>query len=119
MTKKQKLRLQTDKIWKNACFLKYGKRCEICEETYLATPHHFYYRRSEPYLRYSISNGVILCGKCHARLHFKDPKIVEEKIIEKRGTKWLNKLKKERDGKPKYFTFDEKWLNKQIECLNK
>ena len=116
-TKKQQLRSKADKLFKDTCFEKYGYNCEICNETYLATAHHYYYRSSCSHLRFDIDNGVILCGRCHAKLHFKDPEIVEEQIIKARGIKWFNRLKKKAKNPPKYYKFDEKFIEKSINEL--
>jgi len=91
---KQKLEQKAINLWKTACFEKYGNKCELDDETFATTPHHFYYRSSYPMLKYEVSNGVILCRHHHAKLHFKDPKSVENLIIAKRGKKWFNKLTK-------------------------
>lgn len=115
--KKTRLRLEADKLFKNACLLKWGKKCEICKGSYLATPHHYFYKSSFSHLRFDTDNGVILDAQCHARLHFKDPKIVEEQIIKVRGMKWLNKLKKKALNPPKYFKFDNRFLEKSIKEL--
>lgn len=116
---KKKLQIEAMNLWKNACILKYGGKCELCEETYMVTPHHFYYKSSVPHLKYEILNGVVLCQKCHAKLHFRDAKLVEEEIIKVRGQKWLLKLKKLKDNPPKYFKTDKMWLEKVIKKLSK
>jgi len=119
MNEKATLRNQCDRLWKEICLRKYGTKCEICGENFRTTPHHFYYRSSIPWLRYEILNGIILCQKCHALLHFKDPKIIEEKIIKIRGKKWLNKLNKIKDNKPRFFKTDLEWYEKKLDILKK
>jgi 5-methylcytosine-specific restriction endonuclease McrA len=98
--KKRRLRSKADELWRKACLQKYGKRCELCEGTYNTTPHHFFYKSSFGHLRYDIANGVILCQKCHAKLHFQDPKLMEAEIIKKRGRKWHNRLMKRARNRP-------------------
>ena len=118
MTKKQRLRDKADKLWKLACFEKYGRVCEICGGNYKPTAHHYYYRSSCSHLRFDLDNGVILDAKCHFLLHFRDPKPVEEQIIKIRGKKWLNRLKKKANNPPKYFNFNEQFIEKAIKNLN-
>lgn len=90
--KKAKLRSQCDKLWYQIVIAR-NPFCEVCGEPTIYA-HHFYFKSSCPALRYEIENGVGLCVKCHPKLHFRDPKMVEEQIIKKRGLKWLQKLQK-------------------------
>ena len=117
MNPTQKLRTQAGNLWKQICFEKWGKKCELCGNPYLATPHHYYFKGSVPHLRYEVLNGIILCCYCHAKLHFKDAKLVEEEIIKVRGKKWLKELTKLKNNKPKYFKTNMKWYESQIEKL--
>ena len=110
--KKQKLRGECDKLWYN----KYLKpECEVCGENYYLQGHHFYFKSSNAHLRFTPENHITLCKKCHFRLHFQDPKLVEEIIIKNRGEKWLKKLKSIK--RPKFFQQTISWYNKQIELL--
>ena len=108
MTPKSRLRNKADRLAKERAFEKYGKVCELCGSDFRATAHHFFYRSSCGHLRHEIDNLVILCGYHHALLHFKDPKLVEGKIIKLRGQKWFNKLQKRAYDKPtsSYLTTD-------------
>ena len=90
---KKKLRKIADNLWHLRCFKIYGNKCEVCGEK-ANQVHHFYFKNSCPHLRYDLDNGLPLCIKCHAKLHFKDTKLVESLIIKKRGQKWFNKLEK-------------------------
>lgn len=92
--KKKRLRSKGLKLW----YLKFLKPCcELCGDTYCLQGHHYYYRSSSPQLMFSKPNHVTLCRKCHARLHFQDPKLTEKEIVKVRGKIWLNKLDKEKD----------------------
>ena len=104
--KKRKLRDECDDLWKQIILKRYDYVCELCGEDWRLTAHHYYFKGSVSHLRYELDNGICLCGKCHASLHWKgnDQKLVEDKIVKLRGTKWINRLKKKRANKPKYFT---------------
>ena len=117
MTLKAKLRNQADKLFKQIIISRYNYVCELCGGQWRLTAHHFFYRSSAGHLRYCLDNGICLCAKCHARLHFKDPKLVEAEIIENRGQKWYKSLLKKAREKPKpsYQTID--YYRKQIELL--
>lgn len=97
MTKKQTLRKQADRLW----FKRHlKKKCEVCGEPAIQC-HHFYYKSNYGHLRYDEDNAISLCRGCHFLLHHQDPKRIEEKIIEKRGKKWYNNLKKKAYTEPK------------------
>lgn len=82
--------------------------CEVCGDTYGTTAHHYFYRSSCGHLRFYLPNLVILCRKCHFLLHFKDPKIIENKIIAKKGQEWIDDLTKRamEKQKPSYQTIE-------------
>ena len=110
---KKQLRKIADVLW----FHKLLKpQCEVCNKPSQFV-HHFYYKSSFSHLRYELDNGISLCKSCHFLLHTKDPKIIESKIIEKRGQKWLKKLTKKAFQKPKPSFQTEKWYNEQIKQL--
>ena len=113
---KKKLRKEADDLWKLACLKKYGDRCELCGRAFGITAHHFYYKGSVGHLRYEINNGVILCAPCHCKLHFQDPKLVESLIIDKRGRRWYNKLKKK--AEEKHYSYQTiGWYREHIKNL--
>ena len=97
--KKQQLKRKTLRLWFEAYI---QPDCELCPNRAIQL-HHFYYKGSYPYARYLKSNGISLCRGCHFVLHHQDPKKMEERIIKKRGVKWLNKLKKDREIIPRMF----------------
>jgi len=57
MNPKQRLRKEADKLYFQA-YLK--SKCEVCGKP-AKNVHHFYYKRSYPYLRYEEANAVSLC----------------------------------------------------------
>lgn len=112
-TKKQKLRSQADALYSKA-FLR--KNCEVCGKLTTCV-HHFYYKRSYPHLRYSKANAITLCVSCHFTLHHKDPKLVSEKIIAKKGSKWYIGIKEASRERPASFQ-TVGWYEDIIEELN-
>jgi len=105
MTPKRKLQKIADRLW----FEKYQKEsCEACGSSKYLQVHHFYYKGNYSHLRYDNENAITLCRKCHFILHHQDPKRVEDIIIEKRGQRWLNRLKKKayKRPEPSYQTLD-------------
>ena len=97
--KKQQLKRKALRLWFEAYI---QPDCEICPNKAVQL-HHFFYKQNYPYARYLESNGISLCKACHFVLHHQDPKTIEEKIIAKRGNKWLRELKEQRDTRPKLF----------------
>ncbi len=96
-TAKQKLRAKADKLW----FEKHiEENCEVCGCSEYLQVHHFYYKSSYGHLRYDDNNAITLCRKCHFLLHTRDPKLIENKIIENRGKSWYNKLTKQANNRP-------------------
>jgi hypothetical protein len=45
------------------------KRCVICGAIKRRHAHHIAHATYFPYLRYSESNGICLCGSCHLQFH--------------------------------------------------
>jgi 5-methylcytosine-specific restriction endonuclease McrA len=95
-SKKSKLQSEADRLWFNALI---GPVCEVCGGKAVQV-HHFFYKGSYGHLRYNLDNGISICQRCHFLIHFKDPKIIEEKIITKRGKEWFEELKKLANKRP-------------------
>lgn len=114
---KTRLRNKASKMWKILIIDRHGPNCELCGGNWRITAHHFFYKSSSGHLRYDLNNGICLCAKCHARLHFRDPKLVEGEIIKKRGKKWYNKLEKKAHDKPKSSYLTIKYYNDKIKVL--
>lgn len=98
MNPKAKLRKTADKLWFNKHL---EENCEICGCSEYLQVHHFYYKSSYGHLRYDPENAITLCRKCHFILHHQDPKKITDEIIDLRGQKWYNRLKKRAYNKPK------------------
>ena len=114
-SKKQKLRSEADRLWYHRCL---KDKCEICGQRAVQC-HHFFYKGSYGHLRYDLNNGISLCQKCHFILHHRDPKLITDKIIEKRGMKWYQtlKAKAQNHSKRSYQTIG--WYYDIIEDLQK
>ena len=111
---KKHLRETGDQLWRMAGVKMWGQRC-IC-----GTPavhcHHYWYRSSVGHLRYDLDNFVPLCNSCHFLLHFRDPKLIEPKIVEARGKEWEKRLNEKAKEKPQsYQTVG--WYKSKIEEL--
>jgi len=112
--KKAILRKEADKLW----YLNYLKeRCEICGSNYGLQGHHFYYKGSYGHLRYDKDNHITLCMKCHFILHHQDPKTITEKIIEKRGKVWYNRLQARARNRPEGSFLTIAWFKGHIDRL--
>ena len=122
MTNKQKLRNKADKLWFQKGMEGFaddfgGVACEICGDK-ATQGHHFFRKSSHPILRYSFENFIPLCVKCHSKITFQDPKIMEDIIIKNRGRKWYNKLLKKAKEKPKSGYLTIKYYEDIIKKLN-
>ena len=118
LNKKQKLRAKADKLFKETILARYNATCEVCGGKWKVTAHHYYYRSSAGHLRYNLNNGICLCGFCHSKLHFKDLKLVEDKIIAHRGKRWLTGLKKQAQEKQKPSYQSVAYYTKVVENLS-
>ena len=97
---KIRLRKKCDHLW----YLKYIKpHCEICGSNYQLQAHHYYFKSNYGHLRYSKENHITLCKRCHFLLHAQDQKKIEEKIIEKKGRAWYNRLRQQAQNPPPNF----------------
>ena len=116
---KKKLIKKGNILLKEVCLKQNGIRCELCNGTFKATAHHYYYRSDSPHLIYEPLNFITLCAKCHSRLHFRDPKIVEAQIVAKRGKAWLNKLTRKRKNAPQGTFKTTLWFEAELKKLKK
>jgi hypothetical protein len=112
---KQQFRKVADKMWKDGALE--TPVCEVCGQEPTITGHHFYYKSSYPHLRYDLDNRISIGVSCHFICHHKDPKLIEDKIIEKRGDKWLADLKEKAYTKPKPSFQTISYYKQQIEKL--
>lgn len=109
-------RSQADKIWFSILYLKHPY-CEACSKP-TNQIHHYFAKGSCGHLRYDLDNGVGLCMHCHSLLHFKDAKLIESQVIEKRGQEWHDKLLKKARKRPSSFS-NVKWFKGHIAILTK
>jgi len=117
-SKKQKLRIEADKLLQEKAIEKYGNKCEICPGTFRIGGHHIFSRQLYSHLRYDLDNIAVLCSYCHIiRLHSQGDPLILEVIKQKRGLKWWRKLEKKAKNKPKFFKLDIKWYNDNIRKL--
>lgn len=101
--KKQQLRLECDRLFKEAILLKAGRKCLVCGSNFGVTAHHFIPRSLAGHLIHYLPNGVALCQGCHFAHHFKSDPTIIAAIIKKLGQKWLIDLQKRR--KEKHYSY--------------
>ena len=122
MTNKQKLKTKADKLWFQKGMEGLADdfdvvKCQICDDNAYCL-HHFYYKSNYGHLRYDFDNAVPLCKKHHFLLHHQDPKKIEDMIIQERGKKWFNRLKKKAYQRPKSSYLTIKYYEDIIKKLN-
>jgi len=101
-SKKQKLRIEADKLLQEKAIEKYGNKCEICPGTFRIGGHHIFSRQLYSHLRYDLDNIAVLCSYCHIiRLHSQGDPLILEKIKAKRKKGWFERLKKKAQQRPK------------------
>lgn len=99
MKSKSKLMREADKLWYVRLL---QPHCEVCGDKAIQV-HHFFYKGSYGHLRYDLDNGISICRSCHYKIHFKDPKPINDIIIKKRGKRWYNRLKKRGEQRKSSF----------------
>ena len=57
------------KEWREKVFEKYGEKCAICGSSDSLVAHHIRDVHEYPDGWFDVDNGVVLCGKCHAKVH--------------------------------------------------
>jgi len=112
----KKLKKDTDKLWGQA-ILKLHPKCEFCKDAKSTDPHHFVPKSISNTLRYNTTNGIGLCRSHHFHHHCGNP-FIQQRIIEQRGKKWFEYIKKEKEKIIKHTT-NIKWYEDHIERLSK
>jgi hypothetical protein len=110
----KKYRSQADKLW-FLILVREHPYCEVCGNP-TQQIHHYFAKGSCGHLRYDMENGVGLCMHCHSLLHFKDAKLIESYIIEKRGQKWHDDLLLKARNRPTSFQ-TVKWYKDNLDKL--
>lgn len=91
MNKKAKLRKIADILWRDIILKKYPQ-CEICGKLSIQA-HHFFGKNSYGHLRYDLNNGIGIDMGCHFAHHHRGDALIHLRIIEKRGSNWIDSLK--------------------------
>jgi hypothetical protein len=107
-------RNQADRLWYQILMLRH-QYCEVCSLP-AQQIHHFFFKGSCGHLRYDLDNGIGMCMHCHSLLHFKDAKLIESLIIEKRGEDWYHMLLLKARDRPTSFS-TTKWYKGHIDRL--
>lgn len=74
--------------------LSYGKRCIIKDCPNRACCSHHFIKRWNKTTRWLSKNAIYLCNEHHLATEDKRAEIMEQKIIEIKGQKWLEDLKR-------------------------
>lgn len=99
--KTKRLRKKADKLWFQILIEKKPK-CEICGKSAVQI-HHFFPKGSYSVLRYDLENGISICQGCHLKHHAKGDPTIHQRVIEKRGEDWYNRLlEKSKQLNPSY-----------------
>jgi hypothetical protein len=86
--------VKTLKEWKIAGKNKWGEKCILCGSKDRVQGHHFFPKKVYPQLMFDIDNYVPLCQGQHFRLEVRKEFDLIFQIIDKRGIKWFNRLRK-------------------------
>ena len=92
--KKSNLKKKADKMLQEYGRSKY-KSCEVCGREYTCL-HHYYPKSVSFALRYNLDNCVAICNGCHCRHHQANDPSIHDRVREKRGQDWLDKLTREK-----------------------
>lgn len=68
-------RFENKKRWlllKNEVFHERGRKCEICHTEISLGVHHIIYRTQAPSLTFDKENLMVLCRRCHTKIHEED-----------------------------------------------
>jgi len=117
MTKKRKLTLELEKLFKQKCYEKYGNACIICSEP--GVYHHYIMKSRNGLLKYEVKNAIVLCQKHHYMIHNAPPSIIArliEMIRTTKGKAWCIWVDSHEHKHGVSFT-SLKWLEKQKEKL--
>ena len=113
----KKARKEADKIWGQIILLLHPK-CEYSTCKNKSTdPHHFCPKSISNTLRYDIKNGIGTCRGHHFSHHNGNP-FIHQDVIMKRGEKWFEYIKKEKEKIIKH-SISLKWYENHIKRLNK
>ena len=115
-SKKKLLRREADKLWFNKVMEKWNWKSVISGKI-AQQVHHFFPKGRYGHLRYGLDNGIPLTmGEHFTHHHIGDPTI-QQRIIEKLGKKWYNKLRKKSQEKH-YSYITIKWYQDNIKKLS-
>ena len=113
---KRKLRLEADKLWKEAVIKRWGDKCILCPKPAdIHQTHHFKPKSHYASLRYDIENGCPICRKCHFTLEHVDKSLVAE-IATIRGKEWYQGIQLKAQQTHSGLTTIS-WYRQQIERL--
>ena len=115
-SKKAKLRAKADHLWTEIILCR-EPFCEVCREP-SKQAHHFFPKNLYPQLRYDLQNGIGLCMRCHFFHHHRGEPSIHATILNHRGPKWFQRLKKKSKKKFKPSFQNTAYYEKVINQLN-
>ena len=89
----KRLKSKADKLFHILVCKKYPK-CLPCGINDSVCAHHFILKSKSSELRYDLLNGVPICNSCHCKIHMAQDPEIENRIIQKRGQDWADRLYK-------------------------
>jgi len=85
MTKKRKLTIELEKLFKEKCFELYGNKCLLCGNKGLF--HHYIMKSRNGLLKFEPKNAICLCSSHHYMIHNAPPPTIARLIEMIRTTK--------------------------------
>ena len=68
--KLEKLYKESDMyFWAKEVRMAYNYRCVYCGTNRRLSAHHIFLKALYPGLKYNLSNGILLCNRCHVEIH--------------------------------------------------
>lgn len=126
----KKLENRCSALWKEICFLRDGRQCQvqklyptisIVHKGYLQVDHCI--TRKNKHFFFEPKNGTVVCGACNRAKHYKQKSIDRaiDEIVEKReGSEWFEYMVGvDRCMKPNVGWKKLWWLQEQVEELEK
>ena len=114
--KKVRLRSKADKLWFEAVMKQWNYKSVVSGQP-AQQVHHFFPKGQYGHLRYDLDNGIPLTTVEHFNHHHRGDPLIHQQIIEKRGKKWYNKLRKKALNHPTSSYITIGWYRENIERL--
>ena len=129
-SKVQRLKDEAEKLWKECCFARDGRECQVkvnypdlkIKHTNIMQVDHCIGRKCSE-LKFAVPNGSVICSSCNRMKHYQQKSVhrLVDEIVEKREGKELFNKMKQIDMRKGAFTEFSKvyWLEMTINNLKK